>query len=269
MGHDPSKVLMGSTVSSDRPGSTTYSSDPALFSAGVACRVGTDGLLTKTKGTNSFAGISLGKSLSDSKKTTVLRLGSGVPLALALNRASSTATITSFANLVSGTADTLAIGATTFTAQAGAATLGQATFQAASSNNATATSLAAQINAHATANTVVVASANGAVVTISARNAGVAGNAVTIAYTNGDANVGMTLGNATGGHLNGGSDAIGDVSYVAVGSKAYVDDLTGLATENKGGSTATDAIYVSTVLTGITEDGASIPVALVDFIGGL
>ena len=37
-------------------------------------------------------------------------------------------TISSYANLASGTADTLAVAGVTFTAQAGAATLGAATF---------------------------------------------------------------------------------------------------------------------------------------------
>lgn len=270
MPHDPTQFLMGTSNSTDRVGGTNYASDPDTFSAGKACRLGSDGLLTLTKGSNRWVGISLGRSLSDTKKTTVLPAGLGVPLALSLSRATSTATITSFANLISGTADTLAIGATTFTAQAGAATPGAATFQAATSNNATATSLAAQINAHATAGAVVTASALGAVVTIASKAAGAAGNAVTIVYTNGDANVGLTLADATGGHLNGGSDTIGDIGFVVKGANAYIDDVTGLATENKPGSTLSDAVYVTgTVLTGVAEDGSSVPCALVDIVGGL
>lgn len=119
-------------------------------------------------------------------------------------QATATATVTSYANLVSATPDTVTVGATVFTAQAGAATPGTATFQAATSNNATAANLAAQINAHATAGALVVASVAGAVVTLTAVAEGSGGNDVALAYTNGDANVGITLAGLTGGHLAGG-----------------------------------------------------------------
>jgi hypothetical protein len=108
-------------------------------------------------------------------------------------------TITSYANLVSGTDDSVTIGSTVFTAQAGAATPGTATFQAATSNDATATSLAAQINAHAVASLLVTASALANVVTLAAVQGGVTGIALT--YTNNDANVGLTVSGAT---LSGG-----------------------------------------------------------------
>lgn len=80
MGHDPTKILLGTTGSSDRPGSTVYASDPLTYKAGLAVRLSTAGLLTLTGTT--WAGISLGRSLSDHKKTTVLRAGSRVPLLL-------------------------------------------------------------------------------------------------------------------------------------------------------------------------------------------
>lgn len=116
--------------------------------------------------------------------------------------ASGTATITSFANLVSGTDDVITVGATAFTAQTGAATLGTATFQASSSNTATAASLAAQINGHATAGALVKATANAAIVTIQALQGGTAGNAIALSYTDNDANVGATVSGAT---LTGGT----------------------------------------------------------------
>src|SRR3954467_2398524 len=109
MSHDPTKVLMGTTVTTDRPAVTNYSSDPATFLAGTACRVGSDGLLTLTKGSNQWVGISLGASLSDTKQTSILRAGSGVPIRLALDKARGTVTITSYANLVSGTPDVITI----------------------------------------------------------------------------------------------------------------------------------------------------------------
>lgn len=110
--------------------------------------------------------------------------------------ASGNITITSYANLVSATDDVVTINGVAFTAQAGAATLGTATFQAATSNDATAASLAAQINAHADLDEVV-ASAVGAVVTITAVETGSGGNAITLAYTDNDANVGATRSAAT------------------------------------------------------------------------
>lgn len=102
-------------------------------------------------------------------------------------------TITSFANLLTTTPDTVGIAGTTFTAQAGAATLGAAVFQAATSNAATAASLALQINSHATASTLVRATAIGAVVNIQAIHGGTGGNSLALAYTdNGGGNIGAT-----------------------------------------------------------------------------
>ncbi len=269
MPHDATKMLLGTTQSSDKPGTTVYSSDPATFLAGTACRLGSDSLLTLTKGSNKFVGISLGRSLSDIKKTSVLRAGSRVPIRLALKTARSTVTISSYTNLVSGTPDVLSINGTDFTAQAGAATPGTGTFQAATSNNATAASLAAQINSHAVVGILVRATALSAVVTVSAIEPGVDGNAITIVYTNNDVGVGITLGNATGGHLNSGSASSSDINFVTMGTNVYIDDATGVATENLYASTVSDAVYVSGVLDGITEAGTTVPVALVDMIGGL
>ena len=117
--------------------------------------------------------------------------------------------ITSYANLVDTGDDEITVGATTFVAQAGAATLGEATFQAASSNDATATSLAAQINAHATAGALVTALAVGAVVTITAKTAtapGALGNVIALAYSDeGSSTVGATV---SGAFLTGGTAAL-------------------------------------------------------------
>lgn len=106
-------------------------------------------------------------------------------------------TITNVANLLSGTPDTIGIGATNFTAQASAASPGTTTFQATTSPAVTAASLATQINAHATAGALVKAVASGADVLITARKGGTAANAITLNYTNNDANVGATKSGAT------------------------------------------------------------------------
>lgn len=265
MGHDATKILLGTTLSTDKEISN-FSSDPATFVAGLGVRVGSDGLLTLTKGSNSWAGVSMGASLSDTQKTSVLRCGLGVPVKLALTRARATVTITSYANLVSGTDDVITINGTAFTAQAGAATPGDATFQAATSNDATASSLASQINAHATIGLLVKAEAVAAVVTLSAITPGTGGNAITLTYTDNDTNVGATLGNATGGHLN---DGAGTADFVVQGAQVFFDDATGLATEDLGAATVSNAIYMSGVLDGIDESGNTVPAAIVDMAGGL
>lgn len=107
-------------------------------------------------------------------------------------QASGNITITSYANLVSGTDDSVAVAGVSFTAQTGAATLGAGTFQAATSNDATAASLAAQINAHATTSALVLATVLTNVVTITAIVAGSDGNAIALGYTDNDTNVGAT-----------------------------------------------------------------------------
>ncbi len=98
-----------------------------------------------------------------------------------------------------------AIGATTFTAQTGAVSHGGATFQAATANSNTATSLADQINNHAVASLVVRATAYGAKVYVRSLHGGTAGNAIVFTYTDNDTNVGATLtgsGTLLGGTAN-------------------------------------------------------------------
>lgn len=109
--------------------------------------------------------------------------------------------ITNFANLTSGTPDTLAIAGVTFTAQAGSATPGSPVFQATTSNAATATSLATQINAHTTTKAIIKAVASGAKVLITAKHGGTAGNAYALVYT-GNGSIGATVSGAT---LTGGT----------------------------------------------------------------
>lgn len=115
-------------------------------------------------------------------------------------------TISDYAALVSGTDDVITIEGVAFTAQAGAATLGETTFQAATSNDATATSLAAQINGHATIGLLVRAAAVGAVVTLTATtDHNWLGNDIDVSYTDNDTNVGAVLSGLSGGKLMGGT----------------------------------------------------------------
>ena len=269
MSHDATKMLLGATQSSDKA-AQPYDSDPATFVAGLAVRLGSDGLLTVAKGSNKWLGVSLGKSLSDTNKTSVLRVGSRVPVLLKKKSAYATVTITDYSKLVSGTDDVITVGATLFTAQTGAATPGDATFRAATSNDATATSLALQINSHVTAGALVRAYAVAAVVTIVSLTEGAAGNeTIAITYTDNDVNIGATITNAVADELGGGSDDIADVAAPTLGTNVYFDDVTGKAGPVTYATTVSDAVYVSGVLTGIAEDGTSVPVALVDMIGGL
>ena len=112
-------------------------------------------------------------------------------------------TITSFANLISGTADIVSINGTNFTAQSGAVTPGASTFRAATTNNDTAISLASQINAHATTSLIIKATALGAKVVLRAKQGGTAANAYTISITD-NGSVGATKSGATltGGTIN-------------------------------------------------------------------
>ncbi len=137
-------------------------------------------------------------------------------------------TISSYANLVSGTDDVITVAGTTFTAQTGAAVLGAGTFQAATSNDATATSLAAQINGHATVGALVTATVLGAVVTLTAKGDGSEGN-ITLTYTDNDTNVGAVLSGLSAGHLANG-DGLFLGSFTGVTGIAE-DDLAFLATQ--------------------------------------
>jgi len=120
-------------------------------------------------------------------------------------QASGAITVSSYANLLTTTPDSVTIEGVVFTAQSGAVTEGENTFRAATSNDATAASLAAQINANEDLDGLVVATVEGAVVTVKAANAGISGNDIDVAYTdNGGGNVGITLSGLTGGKLAGG-----------------------------------------------------------------
>jgi hypothetical protein len=148
--------------------------------------------------------------------------------------ADGTVTITSYANLVSGTDDVVTIEGVAFTAQAGAATLGTTTFQSATGNTETATSLAAQINAHATVSLLVTAEADGAVVTITAVDPGIAGNDIGLSYTDNDTNVGLTLAGLSGGNLSGGAGLLEGAFEGVIGISSADDTInaTRAATDN-------------------------------------
>lgn len=272
MAHDATKVVLGATLSSVKDVST-HASDPASFPAGVAVSIASTGALSLLKSSGPRVGVSLGRSLSDTKKTSVCRSGLGVPMRAALKRSSGVITVSSYANLLTTTPDTVTVGATVFTAQSGAATPGTATFRAATDNASTAISLAAQINAHATASTLVyaVVTSSGVVTLYSVVEGAGTGHDVALAYTdNGGGNIGIVLSGLSAGKLTGGSNTISAIDYAALGAKVYINDTTGFADAALTGfSTISDAVYQSIELDGIDEDGSTVACVLVDFQGGL
>lgn len=267
---DATQVLLGSTLSSGRE-VEDMAGDPATFLAGICMSLKSDGTLSLLKSDGPRMAVSMGRSLSNHKKVSALKAGNGVPLLAHLKRSTGIVTITSVANLVSGTDDSITVGATVFTAQAGAVTPGDATFQASSTTTVTALSLATQINAHATASTLVYAVAAAALVTLYAIVEGAGtGHDVALAYTDGDANIGATVTGLSGGKLTGGSNTISSIAYMTKGSKAYINDVTGkLDIAMSGFSTVSDAVYIAGPLSGINEDADLVAAGVVDMQGGL
>lgn len=263
MGHDATKVLLGTTRSSSKQGSEVFASDPATYLAGLAVRRASTGLLSLTKSAGGWVGISQGRSLSDHKKTSVLMAGEQVPVLIERQPARGIVSITSYANLVSGTDDSITVGATIFTAQVGAATLGQTTFQAATGNTETATSLAAQINAHATAGALVRATSALGVVTLTAISNSTSGDTIALAYTDNDSNIGATVSGATL------TDSDDTADYVVIGANVYFSDTTGKADDPNSNATVSNAVYVSGQMVGINEDGDEVLCAMIDMAGGL
>ena len=278
---ESTKIALASTMSNVRDVSQ-FNVDPANFLAGLCVSLGSDGLPSLLKSAGMRMGVSLGASLSDHKRTAVCKAGLKVGIRAHLKRSTGVITISSYANLLTTTPDSITIGSSVFVAQSGAATPGTLFFRAATSNIATATSLATQINAHATASTLVYAVDNGdATVTIYAKTEGAgSGNDVAVAYTdNGGGNIGATLSGLSGGKLSGGSDTITDIAYAVDGQKMYINDTTGKADIAMSGfSTISDAIYRAAysngtdpgpVFTGIAEDASEVAAVLVDMVGGL
>lgn len=113
------------------------------------------------------------------------------------NHARGTIQIDNYGNLVSGTEDTITIDETEFTAQGSTVTPGDPTFQAATSNEATAQSLVSQINSHEHTSEIVDAWVVGSIVYVRAKEGGTSGNSIALDYTDNDSNEGATISDAT------------------------------------------------------------------------
>lgn len=257
-----SQVLMGSTQSSLKKGTEEFSCDPTVFLAGLAVRRNSSNLLSVTKADGMWAGVSLGRSGSNTKNTCVLKGGDMVPVLLSSAYATGVATITSYANLVATSNDTLKVGATTFTFKTTASlTTDVLCAASASTNDVVAAALAAAINANATSGALFKATAVGAVVTIVAYNIATDGESIDLVYTDNHAtSIGLTVDAIT---FTGGDD------FVVIGKNVYFDDATGKAGPSDETTTISNAIYASGILTGIQEDGTNAYAVYVNMVGGL
>jgi len=149
-------------------------------------------------------------------------------------QATGTITITAFGDLLSGSnQDLIKIGEVEFIAQAGAATAADATFQALTTNNATANSLCIQINYHKVLNKKVIATVSGAIVTITSKQFGEEGNGIVLQYTNNTGAVGLTV---SGAALTGGAGSkVALLGYDSNSNNADQIDIANPMTTDLGG----------------------------------
>ena len=260
MAHDATKVLLGSVPSTHK----LLKSYPGNLAAGLAVSLDSSGDLSVDGTDGERCGVTVGPCLDGTEDNTVVCLkGDRVPMQI-LNGYNyyGVVTITDYANLIDDDDDTLTIGAVAFTAQAGAATPTEATFQAASSNAATATSLAAQINAHVATAALVTAVADGDVVYITADVEGSDGE-LTFAYDDVD-----NTGDSVGMTITGSGDLI--AFTVTEGAAFYIDSDTGkiCPAELTTAVISNSKFAESGILDG-DLDGTNYPCALVNMAGGI
>lgn len=120
------------------------------------------------------------------------------------NQAQGVFTVSDYTHFTQSGIDTITINGVVLTAQTTPVIAGEATFQAATSNNATANSIVSQINAHATLKNIVIATAVNNVITVKAKDAGSAGNLITAVYTNNGGTAGGEWTGLVSGKLSGG-----------------------------------------------------------------
>lgn len=233
--HDASKVLMGSHGSSDLEASCEPS-DPASFPAGRAVRRASSGALSLSSGDGQLIGVSMGKSLSDTKKTAVARVGNKIPVELA-----------GWAFLIKGDL-------TFFTKR----------------NVAVAIEFTDTESAGAEVVAVTGDDEAGWLISLGMED-GVSTATQCKAALDGDVDAAALIdtlisGTAGTAQADFAEDDI-DGSIPVVGALARVSNSTGKAVNAAG--TLTGASYCSGVLTGVAEDSSEIPAALLDMGGGL
>lgn len=238
--HDPTKVLLGSTQSSEKDISCE-DGDPATFKAGLAVKRSSTGALSLSSGER--IGVSLGRSLSDHKKTAVLRTGNRVPLQLTdegvqAELEEADLTITAVADGAEGEEVSVEF-LDTGTAGSEVVTV---TDKKISVSMEDGVSTATQIKSKWDAKAEAVALAT-----------------ITISGTASDPQDAFAEANLDGG--------VEKYFYAVKGQPVEVSSTTGKAVSN---GDATGAIYVETGLKGIDPiDASEVDVALIDMGGGL
>lgn len=236
--HDASKVAMGSVGSSDRV-VTNFPADPASFPSGLAVRGKSDGGLSTAVGDGSLVGVSLGRSLSEHKKTAVCRAGNHVPIRLAAYLVLEETTILKkvFSDVRIELLDTVSAGseAVTVTDEDDDGSPYKLISVAIESGVTTATQLKAAIDASPQALALIEAVITG---------------------TAEDDEVGLA------------ETAIDTLDHAVIGAPVEISDVTGMAVPEGAGS-VTGAKYISGPKTGVNLDGTTVTAAIIDMGGGL
>ena len=81
MGHDATKVQMGTTTSNVKEVSS-HAGDPATYRAGLVLRLKSDDTVSLATSDGSNIGVSLGRDGSDAGRVAYVRKGLGVPILL-------------------------------------------------------------------------------------------------------------------------------------------------------------------------------------------
>lgn len=239
--HDDSKVVMGTVGSSDSV-VTNYDSDPASFPAGTAVKLASTGALSKSSG--SLVGVSLGESLSDTKKTAVCRAGNRVPILLTDE----------------GEYSTLKVGDITFTALEKGVAGDSITI--ALTDTESAGEEAVEVDG-----TDIVIGMEGGVSTATQIVTAVLASPEALALISepvideGDEAVAQAA--AAEAPLASGADSY---PYVVKGTPVKIDGTSGLASSD---GTTSGAMYIDEVKTGVKLDGSTVSVAIIDMGGGL
>jgi len=235
--HDATKALLGVVFSSDRE-ITNEPSDPASFPAGRAVRRKTDGTLSLASGDGPLIGVSLGVSLSDTKKTAVCRIGNLVPIQIAaylvkaqLTFVSKVAAPVAIELVTGGTAGSEEV---TVTGDADAGYL-----------------ISVEIESTVSTTTQVKAALDGAAA------------ALALIETQIASGQGATAVTAFA------EDDIDTLAQPVIGAAVRVSNVTGIAIPT--GGSLTGAFYASGALDGISyvDGSAAYKVALIDMAGGL
>ena len=238
MPHDATKMLLGASRSSDKD-VTCENADPASFPAGRAVRGKSDGTISLASGDGKLIGVSMGKSLSDHKKTAVARAGNLIPIEIAayLTKGSLTfvkkvTAVVNIAFITGGTAGSEVVAVT------GDADAGYLISVSMDGGVSTATQMKTALDLSAPA-----------LALIETHIASGAGGTAQAAFA---------------------SDEIDAVAQPVIGAAVYVSNVTGKAMPALYGA-ITGASYASGALDGISpDDGTTLyKVALIDMAGGL